>query len=94
MDTDTDPDPDPDPDPDRDPDPDPDREDGDGDGNRDRDPDRNCAESGCDGRAAVRLHVPWAENREVCPACARALVQRDGVVAEPLDADGDGDAWP
>ncbi|WP_167599419.1 hypothetical protein [Halorussus marinus] len=48
-----------------------------------------CAEDDCEAPAAVRLHVPWAENREVCVAHARALVQRDGVVAEPLDADGD-----
>jgi hypothetical protein len=69
---------------------------------------RGCAEPDCDGRAAVRLHVPWAGERDVCPACARALAQQDGVVAEPLvDPDGDndgdgsgdgernaGDAWP
>ncbi|MFB6090290.1 MAG: hypothetical protein ABEJ97_04455 [Halobellus sp.] len=44
-----------------------------------------CAEEGCDRSAAVRLHVPWTENRAVCAAHARSLVQRDGVVAEPLD---------
>lgn len=44
-----------------------------------------CDEEECDGDAAVRLYVPWAENREVCTAHARALVQQDGVVAEPLD---------
>lgn len=44
-----------------------------------------CAEDGCDRPAAVRLHVPWTENRDVCTAHARALVQQDGVVAEPLD---------
>lgn len=49
-----------------------------------------CAEEGCDREAAVRLHVPWAEDREVCAAHARALAQRDGVVAEPLDGS---DAW-
>ena len=43
-----------------------------------------CAEEGCDREADVRLHVPWAENREVCTPHARVLVQRDGVVAEPL----------
>ena len=43
-----------------------------------------CAEDGCENEAAVRLYVPWAEDRDVCPAHARALVQRDGVVAEPL----------
>ncbi|MEF8780569.1 MAG: hypothetical protein V5A46_07805 [Haloferacaceae archaeon] len=51
-----------------------------------------CARPECSNRAAVRLHVPWDENRVVCPACARALVQQDGVVAEPL-ADAD-DEWP
>lgn len=44
-----------------------------------------CAENGCEERAAVRLHVPWAENRDVCTAHARALVQQEGVVAEPLE---------
>ncbi|WP_256392650.1 hypothetical protein [Natronoarchaeum rubrum] len=51
-----------------------------------------CAEDGCTDPAAVRLHVPWAEDRELCVAHARALVQRDGVVAEPL-ADADAE-WP
>jgi len=51
-----------------------------------------CAEDGCTAPAAVRLHVPWAEDRELCVAHARALVQRDGVVAEPL-ADADAE-WP
>ncbi|WP_199174954.1 hypothetical protein [Halegenticoccus soli] len=44
-----------------------------------------CAEEGCDNPAAVRLYVPWADDRDVCTAHARAQVQRDGVVAEPLD---------
>ncbi|MGM0592098.1 MAG: hypothetical protein ACQETI_10815 [Halobacteriota archaeon] len=44
-----------------------------------------CAEAGCENRAAVRLHIPWAENREVCTSHGRSLVQQDGVVAEPLD---------
>jgi hypothetical protein len=48
-----------------------------------------CAEDGCDREAAVRLHVPWAENRDVCTSHARALAQQEGVVAEPL-ADSDG----
>lgn len=48
-----------------------------------------CAEDGCSTPAAVRLHVPWAENREVCTAHARSLVQQDGVVAEPLDSAAD-----
>lgn len=44
-----------------------------------------CAEPGCEEPAAVRLYVPWAEDREVCTAHARSLVQRDGVVAVPLE---------
>lgn len=44
-----------------------------------------CAENNCENSAAVRLHIPWTENREVCTAHARSLVQQDGVVAEPLD---------
>jgi len=51
-----------------------------------------CAEEGCDRRAAVRLHVPWAENRVVCPAHARGIAPRDGVVAEPLEDAAD--EWP
>jgi len=56
------------------------------------DPPTTCTESDCDRPAAVRLRVPWDADRAVCPACARALVQRDGVVAEPLP--GQEDAWP
>lgn len=49
-----------------------------------------CTESGCQKEAAVRLHIPWAENRVVCTAHARSLAQQDGVVADPLpDADGE-----
>lgn len=48
----------------------------------DREP---CAEEGCERSAAVRLHVPWAENREVCTAHARVLAREDGIVAEPLE---------
>ncbi|SDM41037.1 hypothetical protein SAMN04487949_1567 [Halogranum gelatinilyticum] len=44
-----------------------------------------CSESGCDREAAVRLYIPWAEDREVCTAHGRALVQQDGVVAEVLE---------
>ena len=51
-----------------------------------------CSESDCDEPAAVRLHVPWDENRVVCPAHARVLVQQDGVVADPLD--GSETEWP
>ncbi|WP_435074194.1 hypothetical protein [Halorubrum sp. HHNYT27] len=54
-------------------------------------PPSTCAEPNCDRRAAVRLRVPWEDDRTVCPACARSLVQRDGVVAEPLP--GHEDAW-
>ena len=43
-----------------------------------------CAEDGCKNPAAVRLHIPWDANRDVCTAHARALVQQEGVVAEPL----------
>ncbi|MFB6304976.1 MAG: hypothetical protein ABEH47_07405 [Haloferacaceae archaeon] len=51
-----------------------------------------CTEEGCERPAAVRLYVPWDEDRDVCPAHARALVQQDGVVADPLeDADAE---WP
>ena len=52
----------------------------------------SCSEPDCAEPAAVRLHVPWAENRVVCAAHARALAQRDGVVADPLDERGD--EWP
>jgi hypothetical protein len=31
------------------------------------------------------VYVPWADDRDVCTAHARAIVQSDGVVAEPLD---------
>lgn len=44
-----------------------------------------CSEADCENPAAVRLYVPWAEDRDVCTAHARAQVQRDGVVAEPLE---------
>ena len=50
-----------------------------------------CAEAGCEEPAAVRLYVPWADDREVCTGHARALVQRAGVVAEPLP--GAEDDW-
>ncbi|MFC7080345.1 hypothetical protein [Halorussus caseinilyticus] len=54
-------------------------------------PTMECAESGCSESATVRLHVPWAENREVCAGHARVLVRQDGVVADPLT---NGDEWP
>jgi len=44
-----------------------------------------CAEPNCDRRPAVRLHIPWDANRDVCTAHARVLAQREGVVAEPLE---------
>ncbi|EMA04831.1 hypothetical protein [Haloferax denitrificans] len=50
-----------------------------------------CSEPDCGNIAAVRLYVPWDADRNVCTAHARALVQRDGVVAEPLD--GAADDW-
>lgn len=47
-----------------------------------------CSERDCDDPAAVLLHVPWDEDRAVCPAHARSATAQDGVVAEPLeDAD-------
>ena len=49
-----------------------------------------CAEAGCDREGAVRLRIPWTENRVVCTAHARVVAQRDGVVAEPLE----GADWP
>ncbi|SFK85808.1 hypothetical protein SAMN04487950_1472 [Halogranum rubrum] len=44
-----------------------------------------CSEDGCENPAAVRLSIPWADDRDVCTAHGRALVQQDGVVAEVLD---------
>lgn len=44
-----------------------------------------CSEEGCENPAAVRLYVPWEADRDVCTAHGRALVQQDGVVAEPLE---------
>lgn len=48
-----------------------------------------CAEEGCERTAAVRLHVPWAGERDVCAAHARGPAQQDGVVAEPLEGTED-----
>lgn len=51
-----------------------------------------CSEPDCQKRAAVRLHIPWDENRVVCTAHARVIAQADGVVPEPLEnADSE---WP
>lgn len=44
-----------------------------------------CTEPDCDADAAVVVHVPWAEDRPVCAAHGRALVQQDGVVATPIE---------
>lgn len=46
-----------------------------------------CAREDCDREAAVRLHIPWKANEDVCTAHARTFVQREGVVAEPLDVE-------
>ena len=51
-----------------------------------RTPIMECTEENCEEPAAVRLHVPWAENRVVCTGHARVYAQRDGIVADPLDA--------
>jgi len=51
-----------------------------------------CSEEECDREAAVLLYVPWTDDRAVCTAHARGLVQQDGVVAEPLE--GAGEEWP
>lgn len=51
-----------------------------------------CEEAECEERAAVRLHIPWDENREVCTAHARGVARKDGVVAEPLE--GTESEWP
>ncbi|CQR49540.1 hypothetical protein [Haloferax massiliensis] len=51
----------------------------------------DCSEPDCENVAAVRLYVPLDADRDVCTAHARALVQQDGVVAEPLD--GAEDDW-
>ena len=45
----------------------------------------DCAETACDREAEMRLYVPWTTDRSVCVAHARVAVQRDGVVAEPLE---------
>ncbi|SFG38673.1 hypothetical protein SAMN04488063_1882 [Halopelagius inordinatus] len=50
-----------------------------------------CSQPDCENEASVRLYVPWDDDRDVCAAHGRALVQRDGVVAEPLA--GESDEW-
>lgn len=49
-----------------------------------------CTEPDCDADAAVVVYVPWAEDRPVCAAHGRVIVQQDGVVAEPIE---DADEW-
>jgi hypothetical protein len=44
-----------------------------------------CTETDCAEPAAVRLHIPWAENRVVCPGHARGYARMDGIVADPLE---------
>ena len=51
-----------------------------------------CAEPGCELPAAVLLHVPWAENRTVCPGHARVIARQEGIVAEPIE--GAEAEWP
>ena len=51
-----------------------------------------CAEDGCSREAAVRLHDPRGVDRDVCADHARAIAQREGVVATPLD--GTDAEWP
>ena len=51
-----------------------------------------CDEAGCTRPAGVVLHVPWDEDRAVCPAHARVLARPDGVVAEPIE--GAETEWP
>ncbi len=47
---------------------------------------RECTEDDCTTAAAVRLHIPWADDRVVCTGHARIYAQKDGVVADPLEA--------
>ena len=49
-----------------------------------------CTEPDCETEAAVVVYVPWAEDRPVCAAHGRVIVQKDGVVAEPIE---DADEW-
>lgn len=44
-----------------------------------------CTQPDCEADAAVVLYVPWAEDRPVCAAHGRVLVQQEGVVATPID---------
>ena len=49
-----------------------------------------CAENDCERERAVKLHIAWAADKEVCTAHARVQAQQEGVVAEPLE----GADWP
>ena len=49
-----------------------------------------CEEPDCEADAAVTLHIPWTENRQVCTGHARVWAQKDGVVPEPFDDAADG----
>lgn len=51
-----------------------------------------CDEPNCTRRAGVVLHLPWDDDKEVCPAHARVLGRPDGVVAEPIE--GAETEWP
>lgn len=51
-----------------------------------------CTEDGCTDPAAVKLRIPWAADRVVCPAHARVIAQQDGVVPEPIEDAAD--EWP
>lgn len=51
-----------------------------------------CTAPDCDRTAALRLHVPWDDDRILCPAHARVQVQADGVVPEPIDEIDE--VWP
>jgi len=44
-----------------------------------------CTEDGCEEDAAIKLYIPWADNRAVCLPHGRAWAQKDGVVADPLE---------
>lgn len=51
-----------------------------------------CSQPECDRNAAVRLSIPWADDRDVCVPHARALANEDGVVATPIP--GRESEWP
>lgn len=44
----------------------------------------SCQEAGSDRSRTVRLHIPWAADRDVCVSHGRGLAQQAGVVAVPL----------